>query len=468
MDLEQLTAVVAELGPELTGARVAKIHQPSADLLVLRLWTGAANRKLLIAATAQDCRIHFTEQSFPNPFAPPRFCQLLRARIGRINGIRQLNADRIVELSCQGPKGECRLIVELTGRSSNLVLVDATGKIIDVLKRHPQIRNAPGKPYLFPEKKTPTQLKPSVTETELAAVSGSVEKLYSAEDDSAEPSDLRQRLLKVIAKEQKKLTGRLKKIAEEQSRQQGFEQYRRHGDLILANLRQIKKGQTAIVVSDYYQDPPEDITLILDTKLSPQDNAERCYHKYKKARRGLEHSARRIVETEDELAWLEDLEYQLQSAEQPADIVLIAEQLKGARLLKDKTSRLPRTSHAKTPLFKELTSPGGFKVLWGTNSRQNDYLSTRVLQKGDLWFHAHNYPGAHVVLKTVQGRAPFETADIEFAAALAAANSKAKHDSKVEVILAEAGSVKKTAGARPGMVTVQQYKTLMVKPFEGE
>ena len=111
MNIELLQAVVAELEGKVSIARIAKIHQPSADLFILRLWAGQKNLKLLISASVRDSRLHLTERSFPNPFTPPRFCQLLRSRLSRITGIRQVNDDRIVEISCQGPKGECRLLV---------------------------------------------------------------------------------------------------------------------------------------------------------------------------------------------------------------------------------------------------------------------------------------------------------------------------------------------------------------------
>jgi predicted ribosome quality control (RQC) complex YloA/Tae2 family protein len=92
-------------------------------------------------------------------------------------------------------------------------------------------------------------------------------------------------------------------------------------------------------------------------------------------------------------------------------------------------------------------------------------LSTKELVSGDLWFHAQRCPGSHVLLKATSGTAQFEQSDILYAASLAAAHSRAKADLKVEVMVAEAKDVKKPAGAKPGMVTVRHYKTLMVKPL---
>lgn len=464
MKIELLQKLIAELAEQISGARIAKIHQPAAELLVLKLWNGRENLKLLIAATAQESRIHLTEQSFPNPFTPPRFCQLLRARLSRISGIKQLNDDRIVELACQGPKGDCRLIVELTGKSSNMILLDVEGRIIDALKRQPGGRVSPGIIYSFPAKPTLTTVSDDAIGINDTTASETVEKLYS-EKSTIRPGDLKSRLVKLIAKEQKRLTRRLTNIQREHDRQQGFESYRQQGDLLLSNLHLLKRGMKEVTVVNYYQQPPGDEVISLDPQLNPQDNADRLFRKYKKARRGLEHSARRITETVKEIGWLDQLTYQLDEAEEPADIVLIADELKRSGLLKEKVSRLPRSHKSSAPEFKEAISPSGFKVLWGTNSKQNDALSTRVQKRGDLWFHAHRCPGSHVVLQASGENGKFVDDDILFAASIAAAHSKSKHDQKVEVIIASARDLKKPPGAKPGMVTVSKYRTIIVNPL---
>lgn len=471
MHIGLLRSVVTELAERIAGARVAKIHQPAADLFILRLWTGRQNLSLLISAAPRESRIHLTEKSFPNPFTPPRFCQLLRSRVSRIAKVQLANDDRIVVLDCLGPKGECQLVVELTGKSSNLILVNSDGLIIDSLKRQADDLErclSAGQTYSYPVKRSPaTQNRPTVDENVPGPEGFSmfVEKLYSDGRSSGSTTDLRSRLVKILDKEQKRMARRLKNIEQEASRQQDFEHYRQLGDLLLANMHLLKRGMAEVSLVNYYLQPPDEVSVPLNTLLSPQQNAEKYFQKYKKARRGVEHSVRRKAETDRELEWLAQLDYQLKSAQQPADIALVADELKRAGVLKEAVSKLPRTMSVKKADFHETHSPGGFRILWGTNSRQNDALSTRELKKGDLWFHAHRCPGSHVVLKSDSGKGPFEEADIVCAASIAAAHSKAKEEQKVEVMVVAAKEVKKPPGAKPGMVTVQQYKTLMVKPY---
>lgn len=474
MDIRLLQNVVAELSARISGAKIAKIHQPSAELFTLRLWTGQQTLKLLISAAPGDSRIHLTEQSLPNPFTPPRFCQLLRARLSRISMIRQLNDDRIVELSCDGPKGVCRLLVELTGKSSNLVLVDEAGRIIDALKRTQAKCDRPmiaGADYSCPIKveppPPPADESTTVNFSDNKSASLSVEKLYSAPAPAVKTADLRSRLALLIIKEQKKLARRLKNIEQELKRQQNFEHYRQSGDLLLANLHLLKKGMSAAVVVNYYLQPSVEVAIPLNPLLSPQQNADKYFQKYKKARRGVEHSARRKAETDSDLEWLAQLDYQLKSTDESADVAIVADELRKAGILKEKISKLPRLNKVKKATFRTTVSPNGYKVLWGTNSRQNDALSTKELKNGDLWFHAHRCPGSHVVLKADAGKGAFADDDIEFTASIAAARSRTKDDYKVEIMVVAAKDVKKPPGAKPGMVTVKQYKTLMVKPFMG-
>lgn len=471
MDIKLLQSVVAELAEKIIGARIAKIHQPTEHLFVFRLWTGQQNLKLLISVSPRESRIHLTEKSFPNPFTPPRFCQLLRSRLSRITGVELVNEDRIVRLNCLGPKGESDLLIELTGKSSNLILVAADGKIIDSLNRKAGGSSRSllaGEIYSYPEKVVSNSKVKTTDELEILAEKGgsaAVEKFYSVIQPTVNTTDLKRRLLKLLAKERKKLERRLKKIEQEQNCQQNFEHYRQLGDLLLANMHLLKKGLHEIVVDNYYRQPLVKEVIVLNPRLSPQQNVDKYFQKFKKAKRGVEHSARRVAETTAELDWLAEIDYQLATAIEPADISLVADELKRAGLLKEVSSRLPRVNAVKRMLFKEALSPNGFKVLWGANCRQNDALSTRILKKGDLWLHAHRCPGSHVILKADSSLGQFDAADIIFAASVAAAHSRAKEELKVEVMVVTAKDVKKIPGSKPGMVTVQKYKTLMVEPF---
>ena len=186
MKLTLIKHVVTELVEQVAGARVSKIHQPSPAVFILKLWTGRETLRLLLSADGRKSRLHLTEQTWPNPHIPPRFCQLLRARISRVLSISVINNDRIVKLACTGKDGDCSLILELIGNRTNMILINSDGVIIDVLTRiegtdeHRALM--PQEEYKYPQISKVVSSK-VVTESQTENVPESwsryVEKLYS-------------------------------------------------------------------------------------------------------------------------------------------------------------------------------------------------------------------------------------------------------------------------------------------------
>jgi predicted ribosome quality control (RQC) complex YloA/Tae2 family protein len=471
MDYKLIKIIINELLEYLPSAKVSKIHQPAPEVIIFKLWNGRENLRLLVSVEVNRSRLHLTENTWPNPYIPPRFCQLLRARIDRIHSMTVVNDDRIVQLECSGQQGHCRLMAELTGKNSNLILLNDQGVIIDVLKRVSGAgkgRNIlPGEEYLLPEKKQSDR----EIEKKLAVKPGAncswnqyVEKLYNNAELVKNKQELSLQLQEAIGRQIKKLNKRIINIEKEYSAQQNFDEFKQRGELLLANLQNIKRGMEAITLLNYYLQTPEPIEIVLDPVLRPQQNVEKYFKRYKKAKRGLEHSQRRLQETRTELEWLEQLDYQLKDAVNNSDIEEIAQELKKAGLLRE-VNRLHARRTLPPSKPHEAVSPSGFKIFWGRNNRQNDEISTKILKEGDLWFHVHNISGAHVVMKVGNKKKTVTDEDFSYAAALAAGYSTAKNDNKVEVLLAAAKFVHKPKGGRPGLVNVLRYETLVVKPL---
>ena len=142
LDSVCLTALMNELAPIIEGAHIDKVQQPARDLLLLSLYSRRGSRRLLISAGVGMARLHFTSERFENPDTPPMFCMLLRKHLtgAVVERLWQPENERmaIFELSCRdelGVESKKRLAVELMGRSSNIVLVDGEGVIIDCLRR---------------------------------------------------------------------------------------------------------------------------------------------------------------------------------------------------------------------------------------------------------------------------------------------------------------------------------------------
>ncbi len=547
MDSLIFQAMAAELNCKLANSRVDRVVQVTAGTLILKLWTGREKHQLLLKADGHGS-FYLTRQPHVAPAHPPRFCQLLRARLRRLTTVRAEPLDRIVHFLFTGASQESYdLVLEGFGPQGNLVLVDAAGRIIDLLWRQQGARVLqPGQSYELPTQKPRSSLfgEPEMLAAELdsaenvkamaqldvapmspalaraicnAKMSGRamlsiVEEVQiafrdtafealqvfwkdgsgllplaigvsgfthveradnlsrlierTAIEDEREPArDLKARLAGVVARQRRKLLKRLENITAEKDRQSDPESLRVRGDLILANLHQIRRGSVSVVVDDYYQSPVARVTIPLDGRLSPQENAERCFKLYRKSKRAEEHHRRRLQETEQELAWLDQVELALEEADGGDDLYQVQLELESAGLLKSAKGKLgKRRTETPEEQLRQAETPGGLKIFWGKNSRTNDYVSRRLTAKNDLWFHAHGMPGCHLVLKCGSVVGLVSEEEVLYAASLAAGYSRGRASGKVEVIIAQGRDVQKPKGARPGLVDVKSYRTVMVSP----
>ena len=181
------------------------------------------------------------------------------------------------------------------------------------------------------------------------------------------------------------------------------------------------------------------------------------------------HVSRRLQETDDELSWFEGLLLALEDAESPEELQEIRQELLDAGVLKQqRIDPVRRKKEVSLPKLNSTVSPSGLDILWGKNNRSNDEISTRQTEKDDLWFHAHNQPGCHLVLKRGERKGELPDEDVMFAASIAAGYSRGRHDHKVEVMVTEGKNVRKPKGARPGLVTVNSYRAVIVPPMRME
>lgn len=183
LDAICLSALTKELSEKLAGAKIDKIQQPERDMILLALRGRGENLRLLIAAGTGNARVHLTKSAFENPAEPPMFCMLLRKHLvgARILSVSQPKYERVLKLELEtrdelGVEGHKTLIAELIGRSANLILIDAEGRILDCLRRmdyggDAERRMLPGMFY----RDVPPQTKPALLETEPETVRAMIE-----------------------------------------------------------------------------------------------------------------------------------------------------------------------------------------------------------------------------------------------------------------------------------------------------
>lgn len=246
----------------------------------------------------------------------------------------------------------------------------------------------------------------------------------------------------------------LNKVLEDAAKK---DDYRRKGELLKANLYQLKDGQARVTVTDYYDEKQGQLEIRLDENKSITENMQNFFNRYNKLKRSEANAREQLLLAHDELSYLNSVADSVMRSEDPADIAEIRQELVVAGYIRFKSSKKKKESPSKPMSFQ---STEGYTIHVGKNNNQNDYLTTKLAGPNDTWLHTKNYPGSHVIIKGTD----FGTETLLEAANLAAWYSKAQAGSKVPVDYTQVRHVKKPKGARPGMVIYTTNKTVYVDP----
>lgn len=275
---------------------------------------------------------------------------------------------------------------------------------------------------------------------------------------------LDQAIRKPLVKKQKMLASYLESIEQMESLRNPEE----IGHILLACLHQIQSGQKKVTLKDLYAEGETDIEIALDPKLSPQENATKYYNKHKNRKHKLVHIRQQVEELEDAvLEGMEDLET-FDQLPAPEALMLGPNGWEGDafQMIKplSKKHRKEEKEAASKQLPFRMYKREGFEILVGKNARNNDELSFHFAAKNDLWLHAKDVTGSHVVIRHRAGK-DLPPMVLEYAAQLAAFFSKRKQDTLVPVIYTPRKYIRKRKGDPPGLVAVDREQVIMVEPL---
>ena len=235
------------------------------------------------------------------------------------------------------------------------------------------------------------------------------------------------------------------------------------GDLITANLYRMEKGASSVTAENYYEEGCPQVTIPLDPLLTPQQNAAKYYKRYQKAKTAGRYLTEQLRQGREELTYLESVIEEISRAETEQDFTDIRTELRQGGYLRLRSGeRREMKRSASRP--REFRSSAGLRILVGRNNRQNDLLTTKEADRRDTWLHTQKIHGSHVILCT-GGAEPDRQSLIE-AAEIAVWFSQAREGQNVPVDYTAVKYVKKPAGARPGMVVYDPYRTVFVTPEE--
>ena len=241
------------------------------------------------------------------------------------------------------------------------------------------------------------------------------------------------------------------------------EDYRIKGELLTGNLHRIQRGTASIEAQNYYAPELNNVEIELDPTLSPSENAQGYFKKYTKAKRGRSVINQLIADSCAEREALQSYVSEVQQAETADELEAIREEFVKKGWIKErKNGRTKQRTAGST--FQKYTSPDGFQIYVGRNSKENDLLLRRIASGRDMWLHTKQIHGSHVLIRNPENKPGIPMPTLLQAAQIAAFFSKGKHASHVPVDYTWARYVVKPKGSAPGYVHYSREKTLYVEP----
>ena len=469
-----LGKISAELESEMLGQKFGKIFAlarfrfaidfrlPNSKYLFVSI-EPSAPRLYLIQRRLRDLE---SQSKNPSPFI-----LLLRNKLANavLEKIEKEEGERIIRFAFSayneiGVPAEYALVFQLTGRSANLFLLDANDFIIDALRENSGAGQEVAEKYAPPlrtgesiQKRDEEFFQQGDFQTLSEALDAYFQELESEKAFQAKAKAAQSKIVQEIKRREK-----LKKKLEQDLANHGdAETWKRFGDLILANLATAKRADGKVFVTDFYDEKLPTVEIEADENLSLTEAAEKFFKKYTKARNALEEISKRLEILGLEIEKLKIDNERLSKAIREKDEDVLSE-FSGEK--QDK--KTPKSKEKQTENFagaRRYVSSDDFEILVGKGAKDNDFLTFRVAKSSDLWLHAADYPGSHVVVKNPNRKEiPLKTL-IE-AAQIAAFFSQAKTQSKVAVHYTQKKFVNKPKGAAAGLVSLASFKTLFVEP----
>jgi predicted ribosome quality control (RQC) complex YloA/Tae2 family protein len=461
MRYELLASVVAELAALLPGARVERVLQ-GANGIHLLLHRANRDLVLLIAPDRAMPRLHLVMKKPEAMTSPHAIVLYLRSHLSgaAVRGVAMVNNDRVVEILLSGRGTEYRLMVELTGSAANLVLVDAASVIKAVYFPVPVTdgRERPllaGLTYVPPPTREPRFVTTAHQHKNTGATLAGRFPPVSLNDTQAN------RTAEVFF-EERVLSGQLDVQRKELLRTltKHLSRIVRRRVALSAELAVSSRAEQA-ALADY---DGTVMSVRLDSRCSPTQNAEQYFKKYKKAKSGRTIVLARLTRTREEAESLQYLQAAVAAAQDADTLARFRVEMSVWGYLKAPQGTVKQGRTGDPPPYHR-TVFCGWEIFIGRSAAGNDYLMTKLARPGDRWLHAEGMPGSHVLVRN-PGGAPVPSEVLMKAASYAAFYSKERRAGKVSVTHTLAGNVSKPKGAKPGMVVLSERQSFMAIPEE--
>ncbi|HKP45292.1 MAG TPA: NFACT RNA binding domain-containing protein [Pyrinomonadaceae bacterium] len=465
-----LNTIVAELQDVLCGRFLGRIFQLSPTSLALDFQLRqkaflylsvepASPRLYLITRTMRELE----QQSLP----PAPFVQAMRAALhgATLSPIVKDQSERVVRFKFIGddPASEITtMVAQLTGRSSNLFLLTAGDRIVHVLRKPRGEGQQINENYKPPPPSSPASVVEDFKRGEFATMSEALDDFYSRHDAQERFKLAARKISNELAGEIKKHEKLKLNLNRDLAQHGNADDHKRRGDLLLANIGSAQRSGDQLTITDFFAEGEPAITLTIDKDKSLSDEARDAFQRYGKAKRAVEELTTRLRANDRQLQELNRKRRQVEQAIASGDAALLAKFEAPAPA--QVTKRQAKASQ-RIPGTRSYRSSDGYEIIVGRAARDNDNLTFRVARPNDLWMHAGDYPGSHVIIRNPRRTDVPQRTLIE-AAQLAAKFSQASNDAKVTIHYTPRKFLSKPRGAAPGLVRMSSFKSITVEPGE--
>jgi predicted ribosome quality control (RQC) complex YloA/Tae2 family protein len=487
LNLSELERIAPLLDGRLAGQRLQSIVQPDATSVALTFYGGSeddakgARSHLLLSCHPSFARVSELERAPRGLREPPAFARYLRKHLvgGRCRGVSILDGDRQLAISLDTLDGRRTLVLSIFGRRSNLLVFDEAGCIASGLRPLADTRPelSIGDAWASPASRGPVDFEDRFSDAPDDALLAVIEAHYVDAEDRDAAASLHRLLAKALRKELKTLDRKLEKVERELEAAQRDTDLERKGQLLKSVLARVKKGDETAVASDF--ESGEKVEIGIDPTLSPVENLEALFKRYRKALRVLTRGGAQQDAVQGErdkiasqLAEVEALPDDPSSADALAEIAarpgvarLVARGAPGKRRVETQRKKAFSVGGREVPakfVPRRYRTAGGLEIWVGRSAAANDHLSIRLARGKDLFFHLDGAPGSHVILRT-EGRDDPPSEALLDACELAVHYSKQKSASRADVHVVPIKNVRKPKGAKPGLVTVHGGKSVHLR-----
>ncbi len=473
----EIEAVVRDLKPKLEGGRIERIDQPDRHKLILSVRKDAERYWLLLCAHPRFSRIHLLT-SRPGEGRPAAgFCNLVRQHLtsGPIVALRQMPGDRVVLIESVERDGLLKphrvtLVAELIGTRSNLLLLDESERILGVLLRRESgrrrlVSGAEYEPLEPPprlsEKGHINRFRDCACADDPLALSRAIQSHYARLEAEADAESLRSELSGALKTARRRARRRLGNIEADLEQARSAESIRRQAELLMIALPDLEPGQGEVVVEDLFEPERPEVVIKLDPALSPRQNADRLFARYKKAKAAQETLAARTVWARDGLAALEELAERAAAAEGLDALSELRQQIRGLGVTfpEGRAERARRKQKAGPRTFR---SADGLEILVARSREENERLTFTIARGNDYWLHLADWPGPHVIIRKPADRSVSQGALLD-AAHLAVHFSRIRGAEHAEIVYAQCKNVRRLKGAGRGKVSYSDAGNMRVR-----